>query len=99
EVDDAEVRTARRHADFSELAQLLFQPRALRGVAEVQQIARVAVIRRRLAEIIEAGPDEFAGDKRVTVLRREFDVGRTTPARRVEIVRTHLKIRAALRFV
>ena len=62
--------------------------RAARGVVAV-------AIRRRLAEIIEAGPDKLARDKWGSLLAGEFGVRRVRPSRGVKVVGTDLNIGAA----
>ena len=65
----------------------------------IEQVAHVAVVRRRLAEIIETGPDKFAGHEWKLILALEFPVRRRRPGRRVKVVGTHLEIRLALGLV
>jgi hypothetical protein len=61
ELDDPEIRAAGGHSDFSEFVQLFLQARLFDGVGKVQEVAGLAVVRRRFAEIIKAGPDTGAG--------------------------------------
>src|SRR4051794_12100448 len=74
EVDDAEVGTARRYADFFEFRELLRYTFLLRRVGEIEQVCRVTAERRRLAKIVETGPDEFTRGKRRFVEAFEFDI-------------------------
>ncbi len=96
EVYDAEIGTARRHVNLAQLLQFLFHSRLLVGIGEIQKIAHVAVVRRRLAEIIEASPHELAGDVRKFILPPELGIRYGRPARRIKVVRTHLEIGLAV---
>ena len=64
EIDDAEVRAARGHADVAERFELRRHPRPRRLVGEIQQVRGVGVVRRRLAQVVEARPDELAERER-----------------------------------
>src|SRR6266536_4477590 len=99
EIDDAEVGTARRHFDLAAFFKLLGHLRLFGRLSEVQQRRRIATIRRRLAEVIKSRPYKFAGGKRGFIESLELDIGRPGRTRRVEIVRTYLKISAALKLI
>lgn len=68
----------------------LIQPVAVLGKTGQIEDAGVrtarAVVRRGLAQIIEAGPDEFAGDIPMLVLRREHLVGAGAEVHRMQLV-------------
>src|ERR1051326_997053 len=62
-------------------------------------IAGIGVVGRGFAQIVEAGPDEFAGDVWKLILAAEFPIRWRGPRRGVEVVGAHLKICLAAIFV
>src|SRR5260370_35911562 len=82
--------------NFTQLLQLLFHARFLLGIGEIQQIAHVAIVRGRLAEVIKARPNEFARDVGEFVLASELAVRNSRPTWREKIVRTHLEVVLAI---
>src|SRR5205807_8380212 len=91
QIDDAKIRAARRHSDFSTgfygVGGLCLHGR----VGKIEQGGRIAVIRRRLTEVVKSCPDKFARDRRSFILPGKFSIGRRRPSRGVEVVRTYLK--------
>src|SRR4051812_17691240 len=84
--------------DFSKVVQLFLQARLLSRIRKVEEIAGIVIIRSGFAQVIEAGPDKFAGRKWIFVLAAEFRVRGGCPGRCIEIIRADLKVGAALRF-
>jgi hypothetical protein len=76
------------------LLQLFLQFRLRFGILpEVQEVGHVGIVRRRLAEIIKAGPHEFSRHKRILIQRLELVVHQGRPAGRIGVIGCHLKVR------
>ena len=102
QVDDAEIAAARREGHFThflaprkDLLQILL---LLLFRMEIAQHGQIPIVRRRFAQIVETGPDEFARALRHLVLIEPLVVRLGRPAGRIQIVRTDLEDRRSRRF-
>src|SRR5215472_14103551 len=99
EIDNPKIGTARGDLDFPEFLKLPLHFGFLRRVSEIQQIAGIGVVWSRFADVVEPGPDKFAGDEREFVLTFELGVGRRSPRRSVKVIGANLEIRPPLALV
>ena len=76
QVENAEIRTPGRGGDAAIRAELLFGPRPLGGIVEIGEFREVLVVGGRLAEIVVARLDEFAGHGRRGVFVAPFIFGK-----------------------
>ena len=75
EVDDAEVGAAGRQRLGIDGLQALQRALIVGGIGEVEPVGHVGVEGGRFAEVVEAGPDEFAGGVGGVVEPGEFQIG------------------------
>lgn len=81
QIDDPEIGAARRDTQPPQPSQLFSRPGTGFRIAEVFQNSVVVVIGRGFPEVVEPGPDELPGGRRIAVEPLELCVGRASTSR------------------
>jgi hypothetical protein len=99
QIEDTEIRAARRDIYFPELLQFFFHPAFCLCVGEIQQTGGIVVVGRRFTQVIKTGPDKFTGSIRKFIQPLEFCIRWKSPGRGIKIIGAYLEITSAMSLV